>query len=86
MSVNGTEVYAVFHIGDAQEPGVAKNCSVSGEQGPPPPVSNIPFEGYNTFLTSPSIHGPWTPLGYSYLNGSLSWDPIVTNTAPWQLE
>jgi hypothetical protein len=45
-------------------------------------------EGYITYSSAPTPHGPWTPLARPAVQGSNRtdrWDTLVTNPAPWVL-
>jgi len=82
------KTFLLYHIGDGQEPGSVKNCSSDVDD-----VNNVSVPGgmvgYNTLSYSMSVWGPFTPLGYSILNGSEPntdhwfWQAFVTNLAPW---
>ena len=89
------KTFLLFHIGDGNESSAVVNCSSGGAlqgaasggalsgalQGA---ASGI---GSNQLSYSLSVWGPWTPLGYSILNGTgaPTWDETVTNLAPWPL-
>jgi arylsulfatase A-like enzyme len=86
------KTFLLFHIGDGGESSSVVNCSSGAAPGAAPRGGASDEAGgdigYNTLRYSSSVWGPWTPLGYSILNGSGvagDWDEIITNLAPWPL-
>jgi hypothetical protein len=80
------KTFLLYHIGDAAEPSGVVNCT--GEVPPPSAPLRAGSIGFNTLSYSTSVWGPWTPLGYSILNGSGvggDWDNTITNLAPWPM-
>ena len=79
------KTFLLYSIGDASEPGEVKNCSSGAGGGVSTDSGGI---GFNTLSYSTSIWGPWTPLGFSIINGTggaTDWDGTITNLAPWPL-
>ena len=78
------KTFLLYHIGDGAEPGI-KNCSAADSGNGGGSVGDI---GFNSLRYSMSVWGPWTPLGFSILNGTgaaSDWDSSITNLAPWPL-
>ena len=85
------KTFLLYHIGNGTPDGAVRNCSAGGGgagggegAGAGGGGGGI---GYNTLAHSKSIWGPWTPLGYSIMNGTGAgtWDDTITNLAPWPM-
>jgi arylsulfatase A-like enzyme len=90
--------FLLYHIGEANGPAPtpctnASGADASGAGADGADVGGARADhvsgiGFNSLSFATSVWGPWTPLGFSIMNGTggeTDWDGTITNLAPWPL-